>query len=276
MGIMTIMASTMSTMIVNQQRSANQLADRLAALDLERQLISTFADGQVCTYLLTSGAGTPIDPMNLGATQFPLITNVPSRGVANAPTVVDTNGSPISEMSPRMKANVIRMKDLACAEPPCAPASDQFKANLVVEFDNALAGFPIRPVTIPVMLKTAGPPGDKKVSTCATSVSATVDRVVVDSAAMSCGGSPSHTNCPGVPPNVLAACPAGYEITGCQYLLDQWTPTPNDNQGTWESDYHSNAPDYAKVVGNACEVHAGGAPGCGVCFRAEAICIRIR
>ena len=79
-------------------------------------------------------------------------------------------------------------------------------------------------------------------------------------AGSSCGG--------GGGADSVAACPAGYSLTGGGYRIVHWEPIPKHEYS------HSNAPDASYPgSGSSWVVHAGVAPGKS-CFQAFAVCLK--
>ncbi len=273
---LTVFMSTLTS----QQQQAAQLNDKLASLDLERSLRSTLAN--VCTFMFTSAPPFTVDPTNLAAATLPTFAQIPSRPVAGASPVLVANGTALaSPLSPRLVANAIRIENLACATPPCTPTTNQFTANLLVVFDTSRAAGPIAPLSIPVQLGSTGGAGAQTVNTCTFTPAGggggggvVVDRVLVESVD-SCGGSPSHPNCNFVPAFVFATCPVGYRVSGCGYRMTVNNPQPSGQPPPWNN-FHSASPDDLIPEGNSCKMDAGGAPGCGICFKAQAICLRLQ
>lgn len=278
LAILSVVVLVFTAMMTNQQKQTAILADKLASLDIERVITGTLSDGSVCSQLFAGATPVEINPSNLAATVFPNLDQIPSSINVGARPAVMTNGSvSASPLSPRLFVQSISVDRLECATSPCTPTTNGFNAQIVVTFDDTRTAGPIAPLRFPIFLRTLGPPGVQTVNSClGGGGNGAIQRMVVDSPNQTCGGSPSHTNCPGMPATVVANCPPGYEVTGCGYILSQYSPTPNDSNGNWESDFHSNSPDDLTIMGNGCATHAGGAPGCGVCFRAQAICIRIQ
>lgn len=279
--ILSVLVAVLSAMNTHHQRMGTQLADKLASLDLERMVATTLTGSNVCTFMLNSVGPVLVDPMNLGAVAIPPLTAIPSRAVASAEPVVTTAGAAlVSPLSPRLRAGSIRIENLACATPPCTPATTQFTADLTVGFDTQQSG-PVAPIRVPLSITTSGGPGPQTIANCAIATpagggggGAAIDRVLQESPE-SCGGSPSHPNCTGIPPFVYATCPAGYQVTGCGYRLSTWNPQPSGAPPP-QNNFHTSSPDDLLVEGNGCKMDAGGGPGCGVCFRAQAICLRIQ
>jgi Tfp pilus assembly protein PilV len=270
LGIMGIVSVGFATMMVNQQRQATQLTEKLASLDVVRVVTSSLSDGSVCTFMLTNGGPIVINPMAIAP--IPAFASLPSRGaVGSTPVAVADGVTPASPMSTRLAVNSIQFKDLACATLPCTPTSNEFTANLQLDFNQAKLTISLAPLKFPVLIATVGPPGAQTIASCAGGRAPV--RQVVKSTTVSCGGSQAF--CAPVSAPAVATCPPGFRLTGCGYeLVAPWAPTNNDGLGQWTSTFHANAPDDLKIVGETCTVVAGGAPGCGVCFSAQAICFK--
>lgn len=274
-------------MMGNQKKASTLLADKMARLDIQRSLTQLLADGSICSLMITGSAPVTFDPVNLGSVTIPPFTAIPSRGVAGAtPFVVVDPTKVASKLSPRLFLNSIRLSDLQCSVQPCTPSSNEFSGVLEVAFDNARTPGYVPSLRFPVILKSSGSAGNQTLNGCKLTTSATGGGashgfnspnplLLVTSATESCGG--SQPNCPGISPMVSATCPAGYQLSGCGYLVSNWNPVSNGGSSPGDS-WHHGAPDdvRATAAGDGCEVDAGGAPGCGVCFKAQAICLDFR
>lgn len=271
-GILSIGLVAFMTVMTSQQQLGAQLSDKLASLDVERVLKTTLNGSAVCTYMVANAPPVTFDPANLASANFSPFPEIPSRNVAGAVPLISANGIALaSPLSPRLKAKNIMVQNLSCVTPPCTAAGTVFTANLVIDFDAVPA---VAPVVIPLRLLTSGPSNSKTVTGCSVTQPSggvpVIDRVLVDSVE-SCGGSPSHPSCNFVPGFVFATCPAGYSLTGCGYKT-AWNPI---DSGSGDN-HHSNAPDDIIYAGNSCKMDAGGSPGCGVCFKVQAVCLRIQ
>lgn len=278
--LLTVSLVSFLSLMTNQQQHSAHLTDKLASLDVERTLKGTLSGNSVCTYMVNSATPYALNPMTLSTANIPPFDEIPSRGVAGAAPVLTADGVALATpMSPRLVATSIRIQNVQCATPPCTPATTSFTGDLVVTFDTSRTG-PIAPVTIPLNITTAGLPS-MQMNGCSLNSGGgggggggpALDLVLQESPD-SCGGSPSHPNCNFVPPFVFATCPAGYRVTGCGYYASAWNPQVSGAPPPW-NDYHSTAPDNVYVENNSCKMDAGGAPGCGVCFRVQAICLRV-
>lgn len=285
LAIMTVTLSVLASVFQHQQRLSAQMADRLATLDVSRTLTGALADGNVCTFMVANMPPYTFNPVNLASVRIPPFPFIPSRAVAGATSAVVADGATLaSPNSPRLVVNTIRIDNVSCAVATCATTTNQFNANLVVIFDQSKTAGPVPNLIFPIVLSTTGPAGAQTIATCKASGSGgggTIDRVSVDSGStgsISCTGGPLSPNCPAAPAQAFATCPAGYQVSGCGYGLASW-PTGAaalSGDATPADDYVSNAPAVVMAEGNACKVVAGNTPGCGACFTAQAVCIRIQ
>lgn len=280
MSVLTVTLTVFSSMFTSQQRVSAQLADKLASLDLARTLTATLAGGNVCSFMINNAPPYSFDPMNLTAVNIPPFTEIPSRAIAGATPAVQADGTALaSPNSPRLVANSIRIANLSCAVQPCTPTSSQFNAQMIVNFDPARVAGPVSPLVFPIVLTTTGPAGNQTLSSCTMNAGGggggTIDRTLVTATDFSCTG--PNPNCLAAPAPSIATCPAGYEVSGCGFELGPWPdPVAAASGGDPTGDYLTNAPGTVVVDGNGCRVVAGYMPGCNVCFRAQAVCIRVQ
>ncbi len=283
--ILTVTFTVLASVFTSQQRVSAQMADKLASLDLARTLTATLAGGGVCTFMLSLAPAYTFDPMNLGAVSVPPFPQIPSRAMPGATPALVANGvAAAAPNSPRLVATAIRIANVTCAVPPCAPTTNQFNANLIVEFDNSRLAASMAPLTFPIALTTTGPAGAQRLASCTINGGggggALQDPVFIESAAESCLGQAANPNCPAVPAAVVAACPVGSEVSSCGYRVSRWPANAAaalSGDATPGDDHITSAPADVYAVGNGCTVRAGDwVPGCGVCFVAQAICIRVQ
>lgn len=253
----------------NQRRSSRQLQEKLAVMDLQRVLTNSLADGSVCTYLV-SAAGLPtFNPTKFNVPGEGLVDlpSIPSRAVADAlPAVVADGQTPVSPISASVVSSSIRIDDLTCSPAPCSPSTSRYTANITINFDQRRTIVPLKPLKFPISLASSGGAGAQTISSCQGQ--AVLDTLVRLSAVESCGGDPTNWGCPFYPVQATVTCPSGYQVTGCGYTVSKW---PSDGY------FHSNGPDHIGQFGpNGCDVYAGGAPGCGVCFQSQAFCVKVK
>ncbi len=283
-GILSVTLTVVASVFSSQQRLTSQLADKLASLDLARTLSGTLAGGNVCTFMIGNAPPYTFDPSNMAGVNVPPFAQIPSRPQAGAmPALVADGVIAASPNSTRLVATSIRIANVNCAVQPCTPTSNSFNADLLVTFDSTKTTAPIAPLAFPIVLSTTPGAGGQTLSTCTYTVGAavpgTIDRTMIESVAQSCIGAASSPACLPVPVPVFATCPAGYEVSGCGYRLTAWPgpyPAGLSGDATPGNDYLNNSPALMVVEGNTCRVEAGQPPGCGACFVAQAMCIRIQ
>ena len=67
-GILSAMALTFASLIATQQKETKALTEKLASLDLEKLLITSLADGSICTGELSNPLINPLAPFTINAT----------------------------------------------------------------------------------------------------------------------------------------------------------------------------------------------------------------
>lgn len=275
LGVMSTMILSFMKMTENQRQAAAQLQQKLAALDLQRSLSQVLQDGSVCEYALTNPAPPAFNPVLFNAQPGRLLTTLPSLNSyagPNAKVAVRADGhSPVSQLDDKLAVSSITVGDVTCDPAPCTPSSSFFNANITVNFAADRLIMALAPLKFPISFDTSGPPGRQVVTDCANRT--TLKTVTVWSDQQTCGGGAQYPNCTTTPKTVTAPCPPGYMVTGCGFNLSQWAPSPT---GLSPDVPHSNAPDTVELNGNGCATWAGGAPACGVCFRAQSMCIQIK
>jgi hypothetical protein len=269
--------------IDSQQRYAADLNDKLSSLDVQRNLTSVFNATSVCTYMTTNAALAPFDPVDASTLDIPF-ASIPSRAVASAePAVVSDSATPASPLSLRLAASSIHLKNFACAPSPCSSTSNQFTANVEVQFAPTDGHAALASLIFPAQLTSTGPAGAQTLNTCTINAGngggalppVSVDRIIVHSPTKSCGGPRINCNTPSLPAD--AQCPAGYTLTGCGYILSWGIPVISNGDTNPSYEVHFNSPERMEMMaGNTCRVIAGWGVGCGVCHTAEATCLKLQ
>lgn len=211
LGLMSIVTYTSSSMIHNLQRQNSQITQKLAALDIQRNLTSLFADSSnICNFMVANRAPQTFNPTTVGSSSPPSISfaEIPSKGLAGAPPAFAVSGTvPASHLSNQLIVSSIALKDFECIPSPCTADTAQFRANMTVEFDPSNLVIGLMPLKIPVTLASVGLPGSKVLSSCQGETSAG-------------GGSvPSGTTCGN---RFVAIAGGGTAIT---YDRDNWGTT---------------------------------------------------
>lgn len=167
LGVMGIVMVAFMTMQSNQMKTTKGLSEKLAALSLEKTLITALADGRVCHFLFTSPASVGLQPATgqFDATVLPLrsafsLNQIPALPSAGAGTVakVDEAASPSAGS---LKVRGLKMNILTAA------SANQFTAELVVLFNSPPeTAFDLMPLVFPLQLQATGAAALKTVTGC--------------------------------------------------------------------------------------------------------------
>lgn len=159
-GIMAIVMLSMSSMMVAQNKSIQQMETKLAILDIERYMITALASSSVCSFALTDPAPKVFNSEFVGTATIPL-TSIHSAADASSPNIVSV-GSPISTSS-SVTVQAISVKDLQVL----TTGPDDFRGYLEVSFNNS-QGFQYKPLRFLINIKTnaASPITAKKIASC--------------------------------------------------------------------------------------------------------------
>lgn len=154
LGIMCLMMTVFATMMVNQLKETRALSEKLAAMDLEKLLIASLADGSVCSYVLGPNPSWQTFDSTLPLPQTITLTN-PSPdaaalyisilpGPTNGPLAVQV-GKPVSAVSSRLTVTSIQLQI-------ASGASGSYLGNWIVNFDPATEVRALKPVFISTKL----------------------------------------------------------------------------------------------------------------------------
>ena len=163
-GIMVIGMLAFSTMTQNQQKETKALSDKMAALDLEKLVIATLADGSVCKFIFT-------DPSQSGnRSKQTFNSSDPSDSISfnQIPASNNPSGAPFVAKVGELASPISRsVKVQAIQANVVSGSGDQFIANLSVAFSGTIR--PIKPAVVQLMLFTdpASKPTEKKILDCA-------------------------------------------------------------------------------------------------------------
>lgn len=165
-GIMGIMMAGMMTIQSSQNRDVKGLNEQLGKSELDRMLISTFADGSVCNFLFSnpadvglSPADAKFDPSTLPNTNAFLLDNIPARAVAGTTPVVKSGVASATTTS----SLIVKTISIDVTGPA---GPNNYQANLVVAFEPANLVRALIPLTYPMILQTTGVGADTTVTGC--------------------------------------------------------------------------------------------------------------
>lgn len=147
-GIMSIVMMGTMTMMLAQRTESKALTEKLAALDLEKMLISALSDGAICKAELTSSAiNNVVYKVNTGnpsQTQFKL-----SNGIHMSPT--DTTNflvKPGELVSPISSSLKIESTDGVTIKNFTSIGTNLYSAEIWISFDTAPLVRAIKPVVV--------------------------------------------------------------------------------------------------------------------------------
>lgn len=158
--IMGVLLTAMTAMQTNQSRENQALAEKLGALEFQRLMTATLSTTDVCTYLITNAASKTFDSSLVTATTSPppidLGTRLLATGDAASPAIA-TVGQSVSPLTQNLVVQSIQLGNIKCP-PPCPnpSTSNQFTANMLVNFDNSRLVRAIQPAISQVTLQTTG------------------------------------------------------------------------------------------------------------------------
>lgn len=164
MGIMMIVMSGIISMTMSQHKEARAISEKLAILDAEKLLISSLANGTICTAELASITFNPsgphvIDTTNISA-QVITLPQLHASPKAGSPALVVANQS-VSPMAPQLLVDSIQFKNFVFAG-----LDNNYLADLEISFKNSVRT--LLPITIKMNIKTdpTDPPNAKKITNC--------------------------------------------------------------------------------------------------------------
>ncbi|MFS4460543.1 type II secretion system protein J [Bdellovibrio sp. HCB2-146] len=148
-GIMAIIGLAITSLVVSQQKETRALTDKLSSLDLQQLMISTLADGTVCTFQLTDPSEAPhrtlpvININNLAAVNI-TFNRILIRGAVGAPVLI-TRGEVVSGLSSQLKVRSITLGNLQ-------GTNNFYTAEYLVDFDSTWSR-PPKPIKVRTTLQ---------------------------------------------------------------------------------------------------------------------------
>ena len=205
--IMSVVLTGVAIMMTTQMQETKAMTEKLAALDLQKSLINTFAKADVCAFNIVgraapfNAAANPIAPINLG--------NVLYAGTnANTPIVAQVN-TLASPVSPAVLVQEIRLNNIVCETAPCGPSSTTFLADVEVVLNPALMVRSVTPPKTRVTLQTTGAGAMKTISACFGEGASAGMR---QDTCLEIGDANAGPHCE----YNICSCPVGYYMVGAQ------------------------------------------------------------
>lgn len=175
LGLAAILVTILIEITSTQVKETKHLQEKLASLDMERQLILALRDSAVCTAELTDNTLNPSAPyiFNANPADLPnaklVLQHLHTLPLINSPFIVST-GSFLSSMTFSAKVQEIAVKDIENSG-----MSDFFNAKLTVTIDPAFLVRAIAPIQLQINIQTdpTTPLNAKKVVGCLVGSSTT-------------------------------------------------------------------------------------------------------
>jgi hypothetical protein len=166
MSVMMIGSLALVSMSESSTKQIKQLSEKLAVLDVEKFLITTLADGSVCTLALTQPVSATFDARKLRDANPPVISvnKIFTSASSNAPILLQV-GQPINENDKNIIVRSIKfmgIKDVG--------SGNAFNANLFVELSTNDTNRPLKPIVLGQQFSTdpQSPMTAKKVISCSS------------------------------------------------------------------------------------------------------------
>ena len=206
--IMSIIVLAMISMQSSQAKENRALAEKLAALDLQRFVTATLANSSACSYHVSLLANPTFNTAHItaagGGPSIDLGNVLLSNGTATSPAIV-TVGEVASPVSNSLVVSSIKIVDINCPAPcPNPVLSNQFTANITINFDSSKLIRSILPVKSQIVLNTTGVGAVKTITSCLASGPGTFTKSSLttreDPRVCHCNADEIRTGCAGIQP----------------------------------------------------------------------------
>lgn len=150
--IASIAMAAITSMVIHQQKETRGLSEKLGSLETERVLSFALADGSLCTAELSNSALNPSAPytvntMDLSANHFSL-NSIHTSAAVGSPNLISV-GTKASPASPSLFVKTISVRNLAASG-----TTNQYLAELIVDFDETKLVRPLQPISIRLFILT--------------------------------------------------------------------------------------------------------------------------
>lgn len=158
-GISGIVMGAMVSMMAMQTNEQRYLSQKLAALDLQRQLTTTLADGSVCKFQLKV-PGISFDATKvMPDTSVIVLDKVLAQASATSPSVAEKNKA--VSVYDKFEVASVEVKNFVSEGLP-----NKYSAELIVTFKGDELVRSLKPIVLPLSLNTAGPDNAKTIESC--------------------------------------------------------------------------------------------------------------
>lgn len=145
-----------------QSRETRSLEERLAALDLEKSIISSLTNFSVCSFMINHGGGHTLTVANIGTATPPVLTiSKVFAGSTPASLVLAETGQPVSPYVRSLIPLSIKIENILRTG-----LADTYSGDLMIQYDNARLVRPLKPTRVRVSLRTTGAVDPHPVNGC--------------------------------------------------------------------------------------------------------------
>lgn len=193
--IMGIVMTAVATMMTTQMQETRAMTEKLAALDLQKNLSANMANSDVCTFNILKMPSLNFDSSSSNIPDIPMDNTLYMGNSVNSAVLVqkDKAASPISST---VVVEGIWLTNIRCSTSPCVAANNTFSANVEIRLKTGMMVRSIKPPTSEITLTTTGSTSMKTIAGCyGASAPKTITCVTTT-------GAP------------YAACPANTTLTG--------------------------------------------------------------
>ncbi len=144
-GIMIVIGAAISSLILSQAKETKSLSEILAALDLEKNIIASMADGSVCQYMLTNPSQSSFNSMALPqkiTSPSPIYAKVTQAGPG---PIVAKVGDTASTYSSSMIIKSIKLEVLS-------GSGTSYTGRWLIEFDETKSVRAHKPISVSTTL----------------------------------------------------------------------------------------------------------------------------
>lgn len=150
--IASIAMAAITSMVVHQQKETRGLSEKLGSLETERVLNYALADGSLCSAELSDSALNPSAPYTINTTDLSAnhfsLNSIHTSATVGSPNLI-ARGAQASPASPSLFIKTISVRNLVGSG-----ITNQYLAELIVDFDETKLVRPIQPITFRLFILT--------------------------------------------------------------------------------------------------------------------------
>jgi type II secretory pathway pseudopilin PulG len=162
--IMSVIGAAVTTLITSQQKETRALTEKLVQLDLQKLLISSLANGSICTSELASNTFDIKAPYKIDSTKLAeqklILNSIHASTNAGAPTLVATNKA-VSALTSHLLVSKISFDNFVSTGIP-----DNYLADLKIAFSGGVRSISPILMKMSISTKPTDPPTAKTITNC--------------------------------------------------------------------------------------------------------------